>query len=66
MDNVKLLMLAENAKVVKDYCKTVFEYNAENGGKSWIYVSIAHDEVHLNFNFKYPIYNRVQYEQMEK
>lgn len=55
----------EKAKTVKEYCKTVSEWNAENEGKSWNYVLISHDEVRLNSSFKYLVENKVNYDKIQ-
>lgn len=52
----------EKAKVAKEYCKVVSEWNAENEGKPWIYVLSSYDKVRLNSSCKYQVENRVQYE----
>lgn len=39
----------------EQYCKYASEYTVENGGKSWKYIIIAHDNVLRSFNFEYVI-----------
>lgn len=60
-----------NSDVVKDkavaaleYCRAVSEWNSENGGKSWEYALISHDEVRLQSSFLYLVKNRVSMEQL--
>lgn len=55
----------QKAKAAKVFCQAVTDWNAENGGKSWQYVLLSHDEVRINSSFGYLVKNRVEYKQME-
>lgn len=55
----------QKAKAAKVYCQAVTDWNVENGGKTWEYVLISHDEVHINSSFDYLVKNRVEYKQMK-
>jgi type III restriction enzyme len=43
----------EKAQAAEEYCRAATEFNAENGGKPWVYVLIPHDEIQLNSSFMY-------------
>jgi type III restriction enzyme len=47
-----VIVLAKAASALQ-YCKEVSKYNAENGGKSWVYLLIPHTEVKINSSFEY-------------
>ena len=49
----------QKAKAAKVFCQAVTDWNAENGGKSWQYVLLSHDEVRINSSFGYLVKNRV-------
>lgn len=51
-DDVKL-----KAEAAKIYCETATDFNKENGGKTWKYILLPHDEIHLNSSFGYLIAN---------
>lgn len=54
----------EKAVATVVYCRAVSEWNAANGGKTWEYLLISHDEVRLNSSFKYLVSNCASYEQI--
>jgi len=54
----------EKAIAAIEYCRAVSEWNANNGGKPWVYALIAHDEVRLQSSFIYLMKNRVKPEQL--
>lgn len=54
----------EKAIAAIEYCRAVSEWNADNGGKPWVYALIAHDEVRLQSSFTYLMKNRVKSEQL--
>ena len=42
-------------QAAEEYCRNATEYTAENGGKPWRYVILAHDKVDRTAGFKYLI-----------
>lgn len=49
----------------QEYCRAVSEWNMENGGKSWVYKIISHDEIRLQSSFNYLVNNAAHMEQLE-
>ncbi|MBR6013865.1 MAG: hypothetical protein IK062_08815 [Selenomonadaceae bacterium] len=45
------------SEAAKIYCETATDFNKKNGGKSWKYILLPHDEIHLNSSFEYLIAN---------
>jgi len=45
----------EKAIAAQAYCRSASEFNAENGGKPWIYALIPHDEIRPQSSFGYLI-----------
>ena len=43
----------EKKAAAEEYCRAATAYNAENGGKPWIYVLIPHDEIRIQSSFGY-------------
>jgi len=43
----------EKKTAAEEYCRASTEFNAENGGKPWIYSLIPHDEIGLSSSFGY-------------
>ena len=48
------------ASAAKIYCETATDFNKKNGGKHWEYILLPHDEVKLNYSFKYLLKNKFQ------
>ena len=48
----------EKAKAALQYCRHASEYNLKNGGKTWKYLLIPHNEVLLNSSFAWLAGNR--------
>lgn len=55
----------EKANAAQAYCDAASAWNAEHGGKPWIYALVSHDEVRLNSSFHYLMANRVPAEQLK-
>ena len=55
----------EKANAAQVYCDAASAWNAEHGGKPWIYALVSHDEVRLNSSFHYLMANRVPAEQLK-
>lgn len=55
----------EKANAAQVYCNAASAWNAEHGGKPWIYALVSHDEVRLNSSFHYLMANRVPAEQLK-
>lgn len=55
----------EKARAAVVYCNAVTDWNSVNGGKSWRYALISHDEVRLNSSFMGLVSNQVSYKQLE-
>ena len=43
----------EKKVAAEEYCRAATEFNAENGGKPWVYVLIPHDEIRPQSSFGY-------------
>lgn len=54
----------EKAKAAQAYCQAASEWNADHGGKPWIYALLSHDEVRVNSSFDFLMKNRVPEEQL--
>ena len=52
------------ATAAKIWCETATNFNRKNGGKSWEYVLLPHDEIHLNSSFQHLVANRINIEQL--
>lgn len=63
-NEVNSVNVKEKAIAAQEYCRAVSEWNADNGGKSWEYALLSHDEVRLQSSFIYLMKNRVKPEQM--
>lgn len=55
----------EKANAALAYCQAASEWNAEHGGKQWVYALISHDEVRINSSFDFLVKNRVPSEQLK-
>jgi len=55
----------EKAIAGQEYCRAASEFNAENGGKPWVYVLISHDEIRPQSSFGYLVSNSVLPEQTQ-
>jgi type III restriction enzyme len=53
----------EKAIAAREYCRAASEFNAQNGGKPWVYVLIPHDEIRPQSSFGYLVKNSVPLEQ---
>jgi type III restriction enzyme len=54
----------EKAIAAIEYCRAATKWNQMNGGKSWRYVLISHDEVRLNASFEVLAKNSVPLERL--
>lgn len=54
----------EKAKAAQAYCQAASGWNADHGGKPWIYALLSHDEVRVNSSFDFLMSNRVPEEQL--
>lgn len=63
--NVEDVDVKEKAIAAQEYCRAASEFNAENGGKSWVYVLIPHDEIRPQSSFIYLMNNSIPLEQMQ-
>lgn len=62
--NIKDSVVLKKAKAATEFCNAATSFNYENGGKSWKYLLISHDEVRLNSSFSYLAQNSVKFEQI--
>ena len=58
--NVEDADVKEKAIAAQEYCRAASEFNAENGGKPWIYVLIPHDEIRPQSSFGYLVKARAE------
>ncbi|MDO9593238.1 MAG: DEAD/DEAH box helicase family protein [Erysipelotrichaceae bacterium] len=63
-NEIKSDAVKEKAVAAIEYCRAVSEWNADNGGKPWVYALIAHDEVRFQSSFIYLMKNRVKPDQL--
>jgi len=63
--NVEDADVKEKAVAAQEYCRAASEFNAENGGKPWIYALIPHDEIRPQSSFIYLLNNNIQSEQTQ-
>lgn len=54
----------KKANAAQAYCQAASEWNAEHGGKPWVYALVSHDEVMINSSFGYLMDNRIPNEQL--
>jgi len=54
----------EKANAAQVYCQAASEWNANHGGKPWVYALISHDEVRINSSFDFLMRNCVPAEQI--
>jgi type III restriction enzyme len=54
----------EKAIAAREYCRAASEFNAQNGGKPWVYVLVPHDEIRLQSSFGYLMKNCIPLEQL--
>ena len=41
----------EKAEAAKLFCKSATDFNLKNGGKTWTYVLLPHNEISFNMSF---------------
>ena len=51
--NIEDTDVQEKKIAAEEYCRAATEFNAENGGKPWVYVLIPHDEIRPQSSFGY-------------
>lgn len=56
--------IIKEAYVAQTYCQAASEWNADHGGKLWIYALLSHDEVRINSSFDFLMSIRVLEEQL--
>jgi type III restriction enzyme len=61
--NVEDTDVKEKAITAREYCRAASEFNAQNGGKPWVYTLIPHDEIRPQSSFKYLVSNSSPLEQ---
>lgn len=54
----------EKANAAQVYCQAASGWNADHGGKPWVYALLSHDEVRINSSFDFLMRNRVPEEQL--
>ncbi len=57
-DEVEKEEVLAKKKAAEEYCRNATEYTAENGGKPWKYVIVAHDIVSRSSSFEYLLARR--------
>lgn len=55
----------EKAAAAVEYCRAATEWNTNNGGKSWQYALLPHDDIRLQSSFMHLMKNRVSSEQLK-
>ncbi len=63
--DLNAIEVLEKAEAAWAYCRAASDWNAEHGGKPWVYALIPHDEVRLSSSFDYLMKNRVPEEQLK-
>jgi type III restriction enzyme len=55
-DDIPTYEVQEKGLAGVEFCRTVSEWNAQNGGKPWEYAIVADSGIQPNSSFKYSIY----------
>ena len=53
--NISNEEVQQKKQAAEEYCRHASEFTAENGGKPWKYILLAHDKVERTSSFEYLI-----------
>lgn len=63
--DLKAKDVIQKAEAAQVYCQAASEWNADHGGKPWIYALVSHDEVRINSSFDFLMKNRIPVVQLK-